>query len=157
VEACVADGSTGKDEFAEIKRRFTAGELPILCLSSVGSEGHNLQVANGMVHLDVPPVPDRLEQRAGRIDRIGSPHASVWTSIPYIVGGGTEHMVKIAAPRGGANHQVLDAPEGVDAEESTIAKQLGVITSQVAENREQEGYLSTAARLRVAARIFGAT
>ena len=157
VEACVADGSTGKDEFAEIKRRFTAGELPILCLSSVGSEGHNLQVANGMVHLDVPPVPDRLEQRAGRIDRIGSPHASVWTSIPYIVGGGTEHMVKIAAPRGGANHQILDAPEGVDAEESTIAKQLGVITSQVAENREQEGYLSTAARLRVAARIFGAT
>ena len=64
---------------------------------------------------------------------------------PYIVGGGTEHMVKIAAPRGGANHQVLDAPEGVDAEESTIAKQLGVITSQVAENREQEGYLSSSA------------
>ncbi len=83
-------------------------------------------------------------------------NASVWTSIPYIVGGGTEHMVKIVAPRGGENHQILDAPEGVGAEESTIAKQLGVITSQVAENKEQEGYLSTAARLRVAARIFGA-
>ena len=156
IEACVADGSIGKDEFAELKRRFTDGEFPILCLSRIGQEGHNLQVASGIVHLDVPPVPDGIEQRVGRVDRIGSPHASVWTSIPYIVGGGTEHMVKIVAPRGGENHQILDAPEGVGAEESTIAKQLGVITSQVAENKEQEGYLSTAARLRVAARIFGA-
>ncbi len=156
VEACVADGSIDKDAFAELKRRFTDGEFPILCLSRIGQEGHNLQVASGMVHLDVPPVPDGIEQRVGRVDRIGSPHASVWTSIPYIVGGGTEHMVKIVAPRGGENHQILDAPEGVSAEESTIAKQLGVITSQVAENTEQEGYLSTAARLRVAARIFGA-
>ena len=109
-----------------------------------------------MVHLDVPPVPDGIEQRVGRSERIGSPHAAVWTSIPYVVGGGTEHMVKIVAPRGGINHQILDAPEGVEAEDSTIAKQLGLITSQVAENREQEGHLSTAARLRVAARIFGA-
>jgi superfamily II DNA or RNA helicase len=156
IEACVADGSIRAAEFAEIKLRFTNGELPILCLSRIGHEGHNLQVASGMVHLDIPPVPDGIEQRVGRAERIGSPHASVWTSMPYITGGGTEHMIRIAAPRGGENHQILDAPEGVSAEESTIAKQLSAITSQVAENKEHEGYIATAARLRVAARIFGA-
>jgi hypothetical protein len=156
VETHVGDGSIPKAEFNTLKRRFTAGEFPILCLSAVGSEGHNLQVVSGIVHLDVPPVPDGLEQRVGRAERIGSPHAAIWTSIPYIVGAGTEHMVKIAAPRGSINHQILDAPEGVRAEDSTIAKQLGEITSQVAEHKQHEGYVATAARLRVAARIFGA-
>jgi hypothetical protein len=155
VEAQVADGSCTKDEFDTLKQRFTNGEFPILCLSRVGHEGHNLQVASGMVHLDIPPVPDGLEQRVGRAERIGCPHAAIWTSIPYIIGGGTEHMVRIVAPRGGINHQILDAPEGVDAQDSTIAKQLGLITSQVADTSEQEGYLGTAARLRVAAHIFG--
>ena len=156
VEAHVAHGGIGDREFEELKRRFTAGEFPVLCLSQVGHEGHNLQVASGNVHLDVPPVPDGLEQRVGRSERIGSPHASIWTVIPYIVGAGTEHMVKLVAPRGGINHQILDAPEGVSAEESTIAKQLGRITQEVAAHKQQEGYLATAARLRVAARIFGA-
>ena len=156
VEAHVADGSTKTRDFAELRRRFTAGEFPVLCLSPAFHEGHNLQSASGQVHLDIPPVPDPIEQRTGRIQRIGSPHATVWTSIPYIVGGGTEHMVKIVAPRGGESHQILDAPEGVSAQESTIAMMLGAITSQVAENKEQEGYIGTAARLRVAARVFGA-
>jgi hypothetical protein len=156
VEAHVAHGGVKPSEFQELKYRFSAREFPIFLLSQVGHEGHNLQVASGNVHLDVPPVPDGLEQRVGRSERIGSPHDSIWTVIPYIVGGGTEHMVKLVAPRGGINHQILDAPEGVSAEESTIAKQLGEITTQVAAHKETEGFYGTADRLRVAARIFGA-
>ena len=40
--------------------------------------------------------------------------------------------------------------------ESTIATQLGAITGQVADAKDQAGYAGTAARLRVAAAVFGA-
>jgi hypothetical protein len=40
VEARVADGSITTGEFETLKRRFTAGEFPVLCLSRIGHEGH---------------------------------------------------------------------------------------------------------------------
>jgi hypothetical protein len=43
IEAQVADGSITAGEFEQLKRRFTAGEFPVLCLSRIGHEGHNLQ------------------------------------------------------------------------------------------------------------------
>jgi hypothetical protein len=57
VDARVADGSIGTGEFEELKRRFTAGEFPVMCLSPIGQEGHNLQAASVLVHLDLPWVP----------------------------------------------------------------------------------------------------
>jgi hypothetical protein len=46
--------------------------------------------------------------------------------------------------------------EGVKAADSTVATQLGEITSQIAEHKDLAGYAGTAARLRVAAAVFGA-
>ena len=40
--------------------------------------------------------------------------------------------------------------------ESTIATQLGTIAGQVAASKDEAGYAATAARLRVAAAVFGA-
>jgi len=56
-------------------------------------------------------------------------------------------------PRGGEHHQVLDSYEGVAAADSTIASQLGQITCQIAEHKDQAGYAGTAAKLRVAASV----
>jgi hypothetical protein len=50
---------------------------------------------------------------------------------------------------------VLDSFEGVAANQSTIATQLGEITGQVADAKQDAGYAATAARLRVAASVFG--
>lgn len=52
--------------------RFTTEEGP-LCLVSdnTGEEGLNLQSADLLVHFDLPWDPNRLEQRIGRVDRIG--------------------------------------------------------------------------------------
>jgi ATP-dependent helicase HepA len=36
-----------------------------------GEEGRNLQFADGSIHFDLPGSPNRLEQRLGRLDRIG--------------------------------------------------------------------------------------
>lgn len=45
----------------------------ILVCDSSGEEGRNLQFINSMICFDIPWSPNRLEQRIGRIDRIGRP------------------------------------------------------------------------------------
>jgi ATP-dependent helicase HepA len=45
----------------------------ILVCDSSGEEGLNLQFANYTIHFDIPWFPNRLEQRIGRVDRIGRP------------------------------------------------------------------------------------
>ncbi|MBS3029677.1 MAG: DEAD/DEAH box helicase family protein [Dolichospermum sp. DET50] len=44
----------------------------ILVCDRSGEEGHNLQFADWLIHFDIPFSPNRLEQRIGRLDRIGS-------------------------------------------------------------------------------------
>lgn len=156
IETHVADGGIDEQEFEVLKRRFVAGDFPVLCLSKIGQEGHNLQNASTIVELDLPWVPTGLEQRVGRSARPGNVRGFVQTFIPYIKGGGVEHIVKILSERGGEHHQILDSFEGVAASDSTIARQLGAITAQVADSKQAAGYTGTAARLRVAAAVFGA-
>ncbi|HYB25596.1 MAG TPA: helicase-related protein [Solirubrobacteraceae bacterium] len=155
IDARVADGTMRTSEFEELKREFSAGELPILCLSPIGQEGHNLQAASVLLHLDLPWVPTGLEQRVGRAARPGSARGWVQTYIPYIRGGGIEHVVSILSPRGGEHHQILDSFEGVRAAQSTIATQLAEITGQVGDAKDHNGFAASAARLRVAASVFG--
>jgi Helicase conserved C-terminal domain len=156
VQAHVADGQVKPPEFEALKHAFTSGEFPVLCLSKIGAEGHNLQNASVIVHLDLPWLPSGLEQRVGRAARPGAARGWVQTYIPYIRGAGVEHIVQVLSPRGAEHHAVLDSFEGVAANQSTIATQLGEITGQVADAKRDAGYVATAARLRVAASVFGA-
>jgi hypothetical protein len=64
--------------------------------------------------------------------------------------------VSILAPRGGEHHQVLDSHEGVAAAGSTVATQLGELSGEIAADKDQAGYVGTAAKLRMAASVFGA-
>ena len=43
----------------------------VLLCSEIGSEGRNFQFASNPVMFDLPFNPDLLEQRIGRLDRIG--------------------------------------------------------------------------------------
>ena len=43
----------------------------ILLCSEIGSEGRNFQFASDLILFDLPANPDVLEQRIGRLDRIG--------------------------------------------------------------------------------------
>ena len=45
-----------------------------LLWSDIGSEGRNFQFAHHLVMWDLPLDPDLLEQRIGRLDRIGQRH-----------------------------------------------------------------------------------
>ena len=54
----------------------------VLVCSEIGSEGRNFQFAHHMVLFDLPLNPDLLEQRIGRLDRIGQQH-TVNIHVPY--------------------------------------------------------------------------
>lgn len=43
----------------------------VLVCDASGEEGHNLQFADWIIHFDLPLSPNRLEQRNGRLNRIG--------------------------------------------------------------------------------------
>ncbi|WP_291300423.1 DEAD/DEAH box helicase [Desulfosporosinus sp. BICA1-9] len=51
--------------------RLFAGDVDILVSTETGSEGRNLQFANNIINYDLPWNPMRIEQRIGRIHRIG--------------------------------------------------------------------------------------
>ena len=55
----------------------------ILLCSEIGSEGRNFQFAHHLVLFDLPLDPDLLEQRIGRLDRIGQ-RETVQIHVPYL-------------------------------------------------------------------------
>jgi hypothetical protein len=55
----------------------SAEKIDLLLSTDVLSEGVNLQDAEVVVHLDIPWTAARLEQRVGRVARMGSRHSSV--------------------------------------------------------------------------------
>jgi SNF2 family DNA or RNA helicase len=54
--------------------RFGEGGASVLLSTDVGSEGLNLQRCSGIVNFDLPWNPMRIEQRIGRLHRIGQEH-----------------------------------------------------------------------------------
>lgn len=61
----------------DIKRRFRDGEIKILLCTESASEGLNLQTCGVLFNYDLPWNPMRVEQRIGRIDRIGQVYPTV--------------------------------------------------------------------------------
>lgn len=55
----------------EIKKRFLNGEIDVLICTDAAAEGLNLQTADLLINYDLPWNPMKVEQRIGRIDRIG--------------------------------------------------------------------------------------
>ena len=65
-------GGTHRDERRRIQAEFRSNsDVRVLIATDAAGEGVNLQCANLMVNYDLPWNPNRLEQRFGRIHRIG--------------------------------------------------------------------------------------
>jgi ATP-dependent helicase HepA len=65
----------------------------ILICSEIGSEGRNFQFAHHLVLFDLPADPELLEQRIGRLDRIGQT-AVIRIHVPYIPGTASEVLAR---------------------------------------------------------------
>ena len=65
----------------------------VLICSEIGSEGRNFQFAHHLVLFDLPLEPDLLEQRIGRLDRIGQ-RAAIELHVPYLEGAASEVLLR---------------------------------------------------------------
>jgi ATP-dependent helicase HepA len=69
------------------------GGAQILLCSEIGGEGRNFQFAHHLVLFDLPLDPELLEQRIGRLDRIGQT-ADVHVHLPYVAGSSQEVLAR---------------------------------------------------------------
>lgn len=65
----------------------------VLICSEIGSEGRNFQFAHHLVLFDLPADPELLEQRIGRLDRIGQTGV-VNIHVPYVRGTDSEVLAR---------------------------------------------------------------
>ncbi|MGD8841626.1 MAG: SNF2-related protein, partial [Gammaproteobacteria bacterium] len=73
----------------------------VLVCSEIGSEGRNFQFAHHLVLYDLPLNPDLLEQRIGRLDRIGQ-NAVIRIHVPFLPGSARQVLFRWY-------HEALDA------------------------------------------------
>ena len=60
-----------------VKRRFRDGQADVLLCTEAAAEGLNFQFCGALVNYDMPWNPMRVEQRIGRIDRVGQKHKTI--------------------------------------------------------------------------------
>jgi len=68
------NGSMGMEQRKQVQDAF-AKDVRMLISTDAGGEGLNLQFCHVAINYDIPWNPMRLEQRIGRVDRIGQPHS----------------------------------------------------------------------------------
>ena len=76
-EIPASDGGWRQITRDDAKRRFRDGEAHVLLCTDAAAEGLNFQFCGALVNYDMPWNPMRVEQRIGRIDRLGQRHRRI--------------------------------------------------------------------------------
>jgi len=74
----------------EVKERFLRGEIDVLVCTDAAAEGLNLQTADLLINYDLGWNPMKIEQRIGRIDRIGQKHQHIYVLNLFYAGSAEE-------------------------------------------------------------------
>ncbi|WP_197713653.1 DEAD/DEAH box helicase [Hydrogenophilus thermoluteolus] len=85
------NGSMDMEERKRVQDAF-AKDARILISTDAGGEGLNLQFCHVVINYDIPWNPMRLEQRIGRVDRIGQSHTV--RAINFVFEDSVEHRVR---------------------------------------------------------------
>jgi len=72
------DGRFQRCKREMLKERVRTGDLKLILGTDAASEGLNLQRLGTLINIDLPWNPTRLEQRKGRIQRIGQVRNEIW-------------------------------------------------------------------------------
>ena len=87
----ILNGAMNTKEREQARLDFVNGKANVFILTDAGAKGLNLQCSKALINADLPWNPAILEQRNGRIIRIGSKHEKVKLSTL---------LVKIALTKG---------------------------------------------------------
>ncbi len=112
-------GLSGPDKDAAIAD--FRDNVPVLLCTESGGEGRNIQFCNTMINFDVPWNPMAIEQRIGRIDRIGQQR---------------EVFVFNLVTRGTLEEQVLRLLEEKISMFETVVGEVGAILGCIEEERD---------------------
>ncbi len=159
------NGSMDLDERKAVQRAF-AGDVQVMISTDAGGEGLNLQFCHVVVNYDLPWNPMKIEQRIGRVDRIGQRHIvralnfALQDTVELRVREVLESKLQRILDEFGVDKlsDVLDSEEGgIDFEQLYVA---AVRSPEEAEARAEALAESIRARARSAregAEILGAT
>jgi len=76
-EVLSSDGSWMQISRDDIKKRFHDGKADVLLCTDAAAEGLNFQFCGALINYDMPWNPMRVEQRIGRIDRLGQKYSDI--------------------------------------------------------------------------------
>lgn len=110
------NGSMDLDARTRAQQVFSK-DVRVLISTDAGGEGLNLQFCHVIVNFDMPWNPMRIEQRIGRVDRIGQKH--VVRAVNFVLEETVEHRVR----------QVLEEKLEVIAQEFGVDKAADVMDS----------------------------
>ncbi len=71
------DGNWRAISREDTKRRFKAGDADVLLCTDAAAEGLNFQFCGALINFDSPWNPMRIEQRIGRVDRLGQRYPEI--------------------------------------------------------------------------------
>lgn len=111
----------------DLKARVRSGDLRLLLGTDAASEGLNLQRLGTLINIDLPWNPTRLEQRKGRIQRIGQARNEIWIANLRYRGSVEDRVHQVLADRLEAIHDLF----------GQIPDTLEDVWVQVALNNEQ--------------------
>jgi superfamily II DNA or RNA helicase len=159
------NGSLNHDERHEVQRAFS-DEAQVLISTDAGGEGLNLQFCHVVFNYDLPWNPMKLEQRIGRVDRIGQAHVvraqnfALEDTVELRVREVLEEKLERILEEFGVDKlaDVLDSEEGgVDFEDLYVS---AVLTPEEAEKRAielAERVHERAAASQQGSKVLGAT
>lgn len=110
------NGGMNLDARTKAQKAFSQ-DIRVLVSTDAGGEGLNLQFCHVIVNFDMPWNPMRLEQRIGRVDRIGQPHVVRATN--FVLADTVEYRVR----------DVLEQKLALIAEEFGVDKAADVMDS----------------------------
>ncbi|EMJ4787008.1 MULTISPECIES: DEAD/DEAH box helicase [Klebsiella] len=113
------NGSMDLSERKKVQAAF-ASDTRILISTDAGGEGLNLQFCHVIVNYDMPWNPMRMEQRIGRVDRIGQQH--IVRALNFVLEDTVEHRVR----------EVLEAKLQIILDEFGVDKTSDVLDSSAA-------------------------
>ena len=124
----ILNGGMSIDERNAAMQEFKTSSS-IFISTDAGGEGLNLQFANNIINYDLPWNPMKIEQRCGRIDRIGQQRdVHIYN---FIVGETVENRVR----------EVLEEKLSIILKEMGVDKYSDVLDSEVAECDFTDAYM----------------
>ncbi|MDQ9851729.1 helicase-related protein [Acinetobacter baumannii] len=127
ISVVTLNGSMNMEQRKQVQQDFAAHSR-VLISTDAGGEGLNLQFCHVIVNYDIPWNPMRLEQRIGRVDRIGQKH--VVRAINLVFEDTVEHRVR----------EVLEEKLNIILEEFGVDKTSDVLDSAQAGQLFEELY-----------------